>query len=591
MTSRNRLLKSIVLPLALAAAGGAQAVCDVTLSTIQSNGTAVLQADCGIGVTVKTINWFRDGSSLTGSVTLPSPVTGKIHYTTPLTSGTHSYTASGTDNADAPLAAGAAETITTPNPTLTVAPTEGGTIASSPVGITACDNATPANCANTFTYGATVTLTASPDGTHSFSGWSGDCTGSATVCAVSMTTSKLVSANFGPVPTNGSCGTASNSTAVASAPSSNLCATGTASSVTNPTGEPYNYTWTCNGANGGTASGTCSAPKIVAGVCGNSNGGSGATTAPTGTDACNPGTITGMTAGATAYTWTCAGFNTGATSATCSVTMQATNGVCGSANGGNTLAAPTGTAACSAGTITGMNSPAAGGDYTWTCAGLAGGNPSGTCTAHQTVNGACGSANGVAVASAPSTNLCVAGTTATAVVGTGPWTWGCNGVNGGTSTSATACSAPVATGGCGATPGNFSTEDWENYTNSTAVFIRSLGAGNGIAIRFTPSATAYPKGVILSDSGTGAKAYSISTCPGDMSHPVDNQNGSSDINSDTFIDNCNTLPYIRYPGYVQTTSAQTTCWLATSGTYYLNILNQSSTTGGDIQIKNGKLLK
>jgi hypothetical protein len=57
------------------------------------------------------------------------------------------------------------------------------------------------------------------------------------------------------------------------------------------------------------------------------------------------------------------------------------------------------------------------------------------------INGACGSANGVPVSSAPSQNLCSAGT-ASAVTGAGPWNWSCNGSGGGTNAS---CSAPKAT--------------------------------------------------------------------------------------------------------------------------------------------------
>ena len=52
------------------------------------------------------------------------------------------------------------------------------------------------------------------------------------------------------------------------------------------------------------------------------------------------------------------------------------------------------------------------------------------------VNGACGSSNGATLASAPTTNLCSAGT-ASAVTGTGPWNWTCAG-SGGTTAS---CSA------------------------------------------------------------------------------------------------------------------------------------------------------
>jgi hypothetical protein len=57
----------------------------------------------------------------------------------------------------------------------------------------------------------------------------------------------------------------------------------------------------------------------------------------------------------------------------------------------------------------------------------------------QVGNGQCGAANGVAVSVAPTTNLCTSGT-ASAVRGSGPWTWKCNGSRAGSSAS---CSAPV----------------------------------------------------------------------------------------------------------------------------------------------------
>ncbi len=55
------------------------------------------------------------------------------------------------------------------------------------------------------------------------------------------------------------------------------------------------------------------------------------------------------------------------------------------------------------------------------------------------VNGACGSSNGGTFTSAPTTNLCSAGT-ASAVTGTGPWNWTCAGSGGGTTAS---CSAQL----------------------------------------------------------------------------------------------------------------------------------------------------
>jgi hypothetical protein len=53
------------------------------------------------------------------------------------------------------------------------------------------------------------------------------------------------------------------------------------------------------------------------------------------------------------------------------------------------------------------------------------------------VNGVCGSSNGGVLTSAPTDNLCSAGTPS-AVTGSGPWSWSCNGLYGGTNAS---CSA------------------------------------------------------------------------------------------------------------------------------------------------------
>ena len=63
----------------------------------------------------------------------------------------------------------------------------------------------------------------------------------------------------------------------------------------------------------------------------------------------------------------------------------------------------------------------------------------GTTAEPTAVNGACGPANGTASSVAPSTGLCSAGT-ATAVMGTGPWTWQCTGSNSGTTSM---CTAPT----------------------------------------------------------------------------------------------------------------------------------------------------
>ncbi|TPW11010.1 MAG: hypothetical protein FD127_3459, partial [Acidimicrobiaceae bacterium] len=68
--------------------------------------------------------------------------------------------------------------------------TGGGVVASDPVGIF-CGAA----CAATFDSGTVVTLTATPDATSSFAGWSGACTGTG-ACSVTMDAAKSVTATF-----------------------------------------------------------------------------------------------------------------------------------------------------------------------------------------------------------------------------------------------------------------------------------------------------------------------------------------------------------------------------------------------------------
>jgi predicted extracellular nuclease len=111
------------------------------------------------------------------------------------------------------------------------------------------------------------------------------------------------------------------------------------------------------------------------------------------------------------------------------------NGVCDSANGQSFTSAPT-TNLCAAGTTSAFTGT---GPWAWTCGGINGGTTA-SCSANLNttpVNGVCGSANGQSFSSIPTTNLCSAGT-ATSVTGTGPWAWSCNGANGG---SASSCSA------------------------------------------------------------------------------------------------------------------------------------------------------
>jgi hypothetical protein len=65
-----------------------------------------------------------------------------------------------------------------------------GTVTSVPAGID-CGS----DCSENYAYGTDVTLTATPDASSSFEGWSGACTGTGT-CLVTMDGAKSVSATF-----------------------------------------------------------------------------------------------------------------------------------------------------------------------------------------------------------------------------------------------------------------------------------------------------------------------------------------------------------------------------------------------------------
>ena len=96
---------------------------------------------------------------------------------------------------------------------------------------------------------------------------------------------------------------------------------------------------------------------------------------------------------------------------------MATNGVCGASNNQNFSAAPT-TNLCNPGTASAISGT---GPWTWTCTGINGGNTSPICTANKIINGVCGATH----------YLCTAGTSVANVPGATSYTWTCNGINGG----------------------------------------------------------------------------------------------------------------------------------------------------------------
>jgi len=178
--------------------------------------------------------------------------------------------------------------------------------------------------------------------------------------------------------TSGVCG-AANGQAFTSTPVANLCSAGTPTSVAGS----GPWTWSCTGADGGTTA-SCTAAIIRTWTVTPSVG-TGGTISPDTPQTVNHNTSTQFTV-------------TAATGYTASV-----GGTCGGSLNGTTYTTNPVTGNCAV---------------------------SATFTANP-VNGACGSSNGQTFASAPTADLCSAGTP-TSVAGGGPWAWSCAGSGGGT---------------------------------------------------------------------------------------------------------------------------------------------------------------
>jgi len=242
----------------------------------------------------------------------------------------------------------------------------------------------------------------------------------------------------------GKCGGA-NGSVQRSAPTSGLCAAGSATEITG-TGP---WMWSCVGSGGG-ASTSCSATAQsqtkVDGSCG-AAGNAVVAEAPA-TNLCDSG-MPSAVYGDGPWTWTCSGMNGGIAS-TCNTSKvvpkappppgPAVNGVCGPANGVASSETPERDVLCSGGTPTGTSGH---GPWNWGCIGANGGMTV-SCTAPLTppapIVGACGSANGTPTLTIPKSGLCSSGIMS-AVSGKGPWTWSCSGTNGG---GAVSCVAPLA---------------------------------------------------------------------------------------------------------------------------------------------------
>lgn len=222
-------------------------------------------------------------------------------------------------------------------------------------------------------------------------------------------------------PQDGKCG-AADGVGTDQAPFKDLCERGVASRVNG--GGPW--TWACSGTGGGQAA-ACSAPRKIDGVCG-AAAGSGAEGRPE-RDLCASGYASAVT-GEGPWHWTCSGLH-GGSAATCSAAVKV-NAVCGPASVTGHRTAPK-EGLCRSGEPSRVEGE---GPWTWTCSGESGG-ASVSCKAPVMIDGLCGEANGSVFSSAPRENLCAAGI-AGRVTGTGPWSWNCAGIDGGDTAACTA---------------------------------------------------------------------------------------------------------------------------------------------------------
>jgi len=255
---------------------------------------------------------------------------------------------------------------------------------------------------------------------------------------------------------NANCG-AANGLAANAAPMADLCAAGMPSSVSGD--GPWR--WDCSGSNGGITV-SCAAPVssispsaasssasgIVQtsasvpedGKCGSSNG-AGVMEAP-GDNLCAKGVASRVNGGGP-WTWACSGSN-GGQAAAC-MAQKKIDGACGVAGTAGGSIMPT-SGLCTSGFASAVTGN---GPWNWTCSGLYGGTAA-TCAAEPKRDAVCGNASLKGHHETPSDNLCAVGS-ASEVMGQGPWSWNCGGMNNGASVT---CNAAVSvSGACGSANG------------------------------------------------------------------------------------------------------------------------------------------
>lgn len=143
------------------------------------------------------VNTVNGSYTFTGSFTVPtSAFNGDVYLrvmmvynSTPVLCGNYDY--GNTLDFKANVSGGVSSETLTVN---TIDNGGSGDVVSSPAGI---DTAAGLNSAN-YTLNSLVTLTATPNGSDNFTGWSGDATGLTNPLTITLDTSKNIIANFGP---------------------------------------------------------------------------------------------------------------------------------------------------------------------------------------------------------------------------------------------------------------------------------------------------------------------------------------------------------------------------------------------------------
>jgi len=257
---------------------------------------------------------------------------------------------------------------------------------------------------------------------------------------------------------------------------------------------------------------------VVGGVCGSSNGGT-YTTAPT-SNLCSVGVATTVT-GTGPWDWTCNGAN-GGSNASCAAGIQ-TYSISFISGGNGTITGTTpqtinhGSSTASVTAVPAIdyhfvNWTGTGGFVTTTSNPLTVTNVSAaqTITAnfvHDPVNGVCGSANGTTVSTIPSTNLCSSGV-ASAVAGTGPWSWGCDGQYGGSTASCAtnpfnlSVSVTIAGSGSGTVNSAVNGES-SGFNCGSGTCSTSIPASSKVELFASPSSNSLFGGWSIGCSGTG----------------------------------------------------------------------------------------